>query len=412
MASGTRRRPPTTTLIAVITFIGGIGAGLAFPILPALGLQLGIPGYLIGLILSANRIARLGFNLVAGHFFARLGARLALSGALMIETLGMLIFSFAQSTGHPAAWLFIGRFVYGIGMAFLLVGAQAAVLAGTERCNRGRRTAGVRIALSSAVPGGMVLGGVVADIYSDTIAFLVAAAISLAGAILAAALLPSLRRPEPGEDNAAAEPFGYRALLRTPKRTKLIAAWIFNFFVFLTVQGALISTLVLLVQDRGFVLFGMNAQGTSSLVMAMVIAASALSASAAGRVIDKVPTRAAPLIPSLVGLAVGFALLAEAHGLPLLILGAAVTGVFSNSISVPMLALLGDATTERQHGPAAAVFQWCGDVGGTIGPTAGIELALHVGLQPLYLGLAALALLAILAALWLLRHEQAEAVAG
>ncbi|HKK14401.1 MAG TPA: MFS transporter, partial [Gammaproteobacteria bacterium] len=39
--------------IGVVTFIGGLGGGLVFPILPALGLQLGIAGGLIGLILSA-----------------------------------------------------------------------------------------------------------------------------------------------------------------------------------------------------------------------------------------------------------------------------------------------------------------------------------------------------------------------
>lgn len=408
-AAGVLRRLPPTTLIAVITFIGGIGAGLVFPILPALGLELGIPGFLIGLILSANRIARLGFNLVAGRVFSRFGARLVMTGALSVETLGMLIFSVAQSTGHPAVWLFAGRFVYGIGMAFLLVGAQAAVLGGSERGNRGRRTAGVRIALTSAVPCGLVLGGVVADLSSDTAAFLTAAAISAVGALLTVGLIPSLRPPAPGTDKAAGEPFGYRALLRSEGRTALIAAWVFNFYVFLTVQGALLATLVLLVQARGVSLFGMDAQGTSSLVMAVMIAASALSATAAGRLIDRMPLRATPLIPSLIGLALGFVLIALSQGLPLLLLASAIIGVFSNSITVPMLALLGDAAGERQHGPAAAIFQWSGDVGGTIGPMAGIELALHLGFGPLYLGLAALSLLVVFAALWLRRYEIAQA---
>ena len=83
--------------------------------------------------------------------------------------------------------------------------------------------------------------------------------------------------------------------------------------------------------------------------------------------------RSTPLVPSLIGLAAGFAVIAMAHTLPIVLLGAAITGLSYNSVTLPMMALLGDAVDERQHGPAVAIFQWCGDVGGTIGPMLGIE---------------------------------------
>ena len=182
---------PLSTLIAIIALVGGVGAGLVFPILPALGLELGIPGFLIGLILSSNRIARLIFNLPAGRLYHRLGPRLTLTGALLVEAIGMLGFSVALHSSVPAAWLFGGRFVYGIGMAFLLVGAQAAALGNSDRANRGRQTAAVRVAINTAVPVGLVFGGILADLYSDNVAFLAGAIVSFAGAVLAASLLPS-----------------------------------------------------------------------------------------------------------------------------------------------------------------------------------------------------------------------------
>jgi len=111
--------------------------------MPALGLELGISGAMIGLILSANRISRLIFNFVAGGLYARLGPRRTMAAALAIETTGMLMFSVALMSSWPTAWLLAGRFVNGIGMAFLLIGAQAAVLAGSDHANRGTRTLGL-----------------------------------------------------------------------------------------------------------------------------------------------------------------------------------------------------------------------------------------------------------------------------
>ena len=412
---------PLSTLVAIIAFVGGVGGGLVFPILPALGLELGIPGFLIGLILSSNRIARLIFNLPAGRLYHRLGPRLTLTGALLVEAIGMLGFSVALHSSIPAAWLLGGRFVYGIGMAFLLVGTQAAALGNSDKSNRGRQTAAVRVAINIAVPGGLILGGILADLYSDNVAFLAGAIVSFAGAVLAALLLPSgasaparnggqASPQEPGEAPPAAESeHGYLALFRSASFPALASAWSFNFLIFLTVQGALLSTLVLLIQQRQVSIFGMEAQGTSGIVMAIMVSMAAASAFAVGRAIDAFPLRSTPLVPSLIGLAAGFAVIAMAHTLPLVLLGAAITGLSYNSVTLPMMALLGDAVDERQQGPAVAIFQWCGDVGGTIGPMLGIELATRAGLTALYWLMAAVSALAIVVAVWLRRYERRKA---
>jgi MFS family permease len=65
--------------VAGITLVGGIGGGLVFPILPALGLQLGIAGGMIGLILSANRLSRRASAPWAGRLVDRLGGKIPMS---------------------------------------------------------------------------------------------------------------------------------------------------------------------------------------------------------------------------------------------------------------------------------------------------------------------------------------------
>lgn len=395
-----------TRRIAIVAFIGGLGGGLVFPILPALGLQLGIPGFMIGLILSANRITRLMFNIPAGHYIAKVGPRLMLSAALLLETVGVLGYSAAVNFGHAMWWLLAGRALFGIGTAFLFVGAQAAVLSLSDKADRGRKTSLVRVAISAAVPGGVILGGLLADIFSDDVAFLTGAAITLAGAIFAAVCLP----PTPGRTTSAGSgsmaPRGFASLLAAPNLPFLAAAWGFNLLVFLTMQGVLLATLVVLVRQRDIHMLGLQAQGTSGLVMAVLIGCSALMAFAIGRAIDAVPRRSLLLFPSLAGLAGGFAVLAVSQTLWPILIGVALVGLSCNGITLPMMALLGDAVNEHQHGPAIGVYQFFGDIGGTIGPIAGIELGLKFGLLQLYLVMATLPALAILIAVWLYGRER------
>ena len=392
--------------IAIIAFIGGVGGGLVFPILPALGLRLGIPGLMIGLILSANRICRLIFNVPAGHLIGRLGPRLTLSGALFVEAVGVLGYSAALHFGNAMWWLLGGRVLFGIGTAFLLVGAQAAVLSLSDKADRGRKTSVVRVAISAAVPGGLVLGGVLADVFSDDAAFLAGAAIAFAGAVFAAIVLPAASAGPPAPASQMREDNTFAALLASPNLPLMAAAWGLNLLVFLTLQGVLLSTMVLLVQNRHIHMFGMQAQGTSGLIMAVVIGCSALVAFGIGRAIDAEPLRSTLVVQSLAGLAAGFAVLALAQTLWVMLLGGGLVGVSYNGVTLPMMALLGDAVSEHQHGPAVGIYQFFGDAGGTIGPIAGIEVGMHVGLVPLYAAVAALPALAIVVAVWLRRHER------
>ncbi|WP_102223180.1 MFS transporter [Acidimangrovimonas sediminis] len=396
-----------TRRIAVVVFIGGMGGGLVFPILPALGIALGIPGFMVGLILSANRIARLIFNLPAGHLIGQLGPRRILTFALGVETVGILCFSAALHLGHAQWWLLTGRFIFGIGTAFLFVGSQAAVLMLSDRGDRGRKTSTVRVAQSVAVPFGLVFGGVMANYLGDDAAFLAGAAVTALSAAYAFTALPAMgpRKADPEGAGKA----GFRAILQSPGIVFVFGAWMTNFLIFLTVQGVLLATLVLLVQDRKVQIFGMEAQGTSGVVMAVMIAASAGIAMASGKMIDAARWRTTLMFPALAVLGMGFAVLGLAQGVWEMLAGVLLVGLSFNAVTLPMMALLGDHVTRAQHGPAVGIYQFVGDIGGTIGPIAGVELAIHAGLGPLYVGLGILIVLVIAPVLWLNGRERRAA---
>ena len=381
--------------VGVATFVGGLGGGLAFPILPALGMQLGIASFLIGIILSANRVSRLTFDHTAGVLVDRLGGRRPMAWGLCLEALGILGYSAALHFGHPVAWFLAGRIVFGIGSALLIVGAQATVLGLSTQKNRGRLTATVRMALSMGMPGGLVLGGVISDAASDDTAFLVAAGLTLTGAAVAWWLAPDTRPSHPRQRTEARTGMWERlkALLALPNISILAAAWSFNALIFLCVQGALLATLVVLVGRRDIHLFGMSDQGTSGLIMAVLMACSTIMAFVLGRSIDRMRRRAVLVLPSLVALAAGFAVLAFAQTLGWILVGTILVGGSFNGVTLPMLALLGDVTQQQNYGRAVGIYQVFGDIGGSLGPVAGLEAGVRFGLQPTYLGISGLIVL-------------------
>ncbi|WP_156781986.1 MFS transporter [Acidihalobacter aeolianus] len=391
--------------LAPVALMGGLGGGLVFPILPALGPQLGISGFVVGLILSANRITRLAFDAPAGHLVDRLGGRGPITLGLLIEALGILCYSLALRVGPPAGWLLFGRAVFGVGSAMLLVGVQATALGISSREDRGRKMAGVRIAMSLGLPLGMVLGGLLAERYSDDTAFLAGAASTFAAAGIAAWLIPQV----PREPRQAVSHEGLLARLRTlaglPAFPFMATAWGFNLLIFLSVQGVMLATLVLLVQARDIRVLGLADQGSAGLVMAVMMGSASVAGLALGRLIDRLHLRSSVLLPSLFGLAMGFAVLALAQRSESVLVGVLLIGLSFNGVTLPLLALLGDVTPPSAYGRAMGVYQIFGDIGGSLGPMVGLDLCLRFGAEPVYAGLSLLVVGSLAAALWVRRRE-------
>jgi len=67
--------------VAPGVLLAGIAGGLAFPILPAVGLERGLPAFVIGAILAANRLSRIVAGPFVGALADRSGARRKASSA-------------------------------------------------------------------------------------------------------------------------------------------------------------------------------------------------------------------------------------------------------------------------------------------------------------------------------------------
>lgn len=400
-------RPATGWAIAGIAFLGGVGGGVVFPILPVIGMDLGISGFMIGLILSANRITRLGFNPITGSLLDRFGARWPVAVGLAIEALGTLAFSFGLVADSPGLWFLAGRVIWGIGSSLLLVGTLAAVMAIAPRASRGGMTARVRTAISLGLPAGLVIGGLIADSASANAAFLTATALSVAAAALTLFVLPPTPAPRAEEERRRADGQSTReqwhALLGV-KTLRII--WAANALLFFAVSGVLLATIAVLVDQRGLFVFGLGAEGSAGLLMAVLMSARAGASLAAGGVLDRSTSRTRLLLPAMALVALGFVGLGLAGTSLTAAAALLVIGVGSGGLTIPLLTLLGDVAPAHLHGRALSVYQWSSDFGGALGPAAGLELGRWLGFGPSYAGVGVLMLAMALPLCWLIARER------
>ncbi len=358
--------------LSALAFTGGLGGGVVFPILPVVGLALGITPAMIGLILALNRITRLAINPITGHLVDRFGARWPLLTGLCVEGLATLCFAAGLRSGHATAWFLLGRVLWGVGSSLLMVGSLTAALIVSEAARRGNAAATVRMWLSFGVPAGMVLGGLVADLLSARAAFLSAAAITFGGMIAAYFIAPR-RTAAPPIDGARHKPAA-RGMMRELLRCGSL--WIvctFNFIVFFSVQGVILAALVLILRERHLTLASLGPEGSAGVLMAAMIGSSALVSLGVGRWIDRHGRKADPLLPASLCCVAGFALLAASARMSAAVLALGAIGIGLGGINIPLVVILGDLVSADRYGRAIGMYQVLGDIGGSLGPIIGLE---------------------------------------
>ena len=181
-----------TVILAVIlsTFFVGFGGGVVFPILPNLGAVLGISPFLVGLILSANRFVRTVANTPAGALVDRIGTRTPFVAGLFIEAVATLGYIVAMLSTLPEAWFLLARIIWGIGSALVFATAYTIAADVSTGKSRGTNMGVVRGGMTLGFPAGLVLGGVVSELFSIPTAFALAAAFDFGAGGLAYATIP------------------------------------------------------------------------------------------------------------------------------------------------------------------------------------------------------------------------------
>src|SRR5581483_3468703 len=148
----------TALALAPAVLLTGVAGGIAFPILPVVGVKAGLSLGLIGGILAANRIGRIVASPLVGALSDRLGGRRLLLGGLVLQVVIMGLFARGTITGDVGPYFLIGRALHGPGSAGVYVAAQALALHAGGASHGRIATGTVRAALTIGLPLGLVAG--------------------------------------------------------------------------------------------------------------------------------------------------------------------------------------------------------------------------------------------------------------
>ncbi|ELY38463.1 MFS transporter [Natronorubrum tibetense] len=364
-------------VLAVVasTFFVGFGGGVIFPILPNLGEVLGISAFMVGLILSANRFTRLVANAPAGILVDRIGTRKPFVAGLAIEGVATFMYVVAILSPMPEFWFMIARILWGIGSALVFATAYTITADVSEADSRGTSMGIVRAGITFGFPAGLVLGGVVSDVWGNVEAFVLAAAFAGFASIIAYLIVPETHVDE---EQTSVKPWD------VDTSVPALTIGLVNFGLYFAYIGVLFSTLVLLLDVRAVSIFGLDAQGSSGMLMGLTVLAGAVFTLGGGYLSDSVGARVPVMIGFLITSCVGFVILAFGSSFEVLVLACLLIGAGQGGVGGPLTALLADLTPEERVGRAMGTNNVLGDVGGGLGPLVSLPLVDVVGFEIIY----------------------------
>jgi len=385
VSDSSRRSTTRSVVYAVVasTFFVGFGGGVVFPILPNLGEVLGISAFMVGVILSANRWTRLFANAPAGVLVDRIGTRKPFVAGLAIEGAATAGYVVAITSSMPEVWFVLARIMWGVGSALVFATAYTITADVSEAASRGTSMGIVRAGITFGFPAGMVLGGIVSEVYSNAAAFVLAAAFAGLASIIAYFIVPETHVDSP---DSSVTPWDVETTLPA------LTIGLVNFGLYFAYFGVLFSTLVLYLEAESMTLaldvagFGIDygEQGTSGLLMAVSALSGAVFTISGGKLSDSLGARVPILLAFLVTSCTGFAVLTLAPSLAIVVGGCVLIGAGQGGVGGPLTALLADLTPEERMGRAMGTNNVFGDVGGALGPLISLPFANVIGFDVLY----------------------------
>lgn len=372
----------TLAVIAGLVF-GGIASGVAWPTLPLLDDILGISVIVLGIILSANRLTRIPMNAPAGALIDTFGARKPMVYGLFIQAIAPISYIIGMNVprgtfavlpvigpvSNPAVVFFVGRALWGLSSAFVFLGGFAIITYITTQDNRGRWLGYMRGMQSIGFPSGLIVGGIVSDLFDPQTAFFLAAFLSLVAGVIAYFVLPDVR-PESDEPARIREIPGI-----IQNEPRILPISIGNMTLRFLFGGVVMATVVMYANAFGITLSVFTAAGVSGVVLAMGSISSGTATFFSGRITDNLSNRILITIPTFITISVGLAVLASFPTLYGMILGTMLIGIGTGGTGPALLATVGDITPGTEVGRMGGVYNFFGDIGSMLGPLLAVPMA-------------------------------------
>lgn len=353
--------------LAPAVMLAGVAGGIAFPILPIVGMRVGLPLAFIGLVLAANRITRVLVSTHVGMLVDRLGGRRILIAGLVLLVIVMMCFDLGVRTTHPGVYFLAGRVVHGVGSSCVFVAAQALAIHGGGAEHGGRVGGAVRAVAQIGVPIGLVAGGFLSDLLGEGRTFEVAAVALVAAAVHAFANVPDLRGPLGLRSSVVAALRGFVDL-------RLAAVGALGFASAFAGSGMVLTMTTLMVHARHLSAFGLPERATASVLMGWLCLSEAASMPWFGRAGDRRNAHAPIAVAGLALTVPALMMLAWSDRVVTVGAGLFVLGLAVGALGPSLLALVGRIVPAERLGLGVGALQVATDIGGALGPLVGTAL--------------------------------------
>ena len=351
------------------TLLAGMAGGIAFPILPSVGVRVGLSLPFIGVILAANRATRVLTGSFVGAAADRFGGRRTLLVGLLINIVVMALYAIGIVVHHVGAFFLAGRILHGLGSGSVFIAAQTLALQAGGGTQGGKTAGSVRAAMVLGVPIGLVVGGILSDVVGEVATFSIAS-----GAVVLALTGAFFTVPDARGSASIKKRPPMRQILREMRDTRLFAVGALNFALNFAASGMVLTTLALLVHDRAVSIFGRDEQGTSGLAMGWMTIVDAATTPLAGRLGDRFRAHARVATGSMLLLVLGLLTIGLTSHRGGMLLGLAFIGLGAAGLGPSLLVLVGEIVPDDRQGTSVGMLQVTGDVGGMLGPLVGTAI--------------------------------------
>ncbi len=388
--------------IGIGTALSLFGDSTLYTVLPDphISAQAGVTLAMVGVLLGANRFARLLFNGVLGALFDRLPRRPLMITAMFLGLLATLCYAL----GSGPVVMLLGRVLWGAAWSGIWIGGNTIALDISDDSNRGAITGRLQMWFSIGLALTSFTGGLFTDLFTYRGGLLLSACLGALGVLVWLIFLPETRlqsrvlRASTDVSDRERHPFPWRSV---------ISSALPLFAVRFTFAGVLNSTTILWLSQYidGGITLGETllplATLTGGFSAARILLGTA-SAPLAGAFSDLGQRRWTALAILMLAGAVGIAMMS----LPWLgigLLGAFFAALTAGAVPALSAALIGDKVPLEQQSRGLGAIYTFGDLGATLGPVIALGLVPAIGIPKVYLigaGLyAVVAVQAVLAAL-------------
>jgi MFS family permease len=350
------------TILGLGTAVSLLGDSTLYTVLPdpVFALQAAIPVAQVGILLGANRLARIFFNAPVGSLVDRFPRRPLMIGALTLGAISTLMYAI----GHGFWVMLAGRVLWGAAWSGLWIGGQAIVLDLADREHRGRLSGRYQTWFFLGIGLSAFLGGLFTDILGYRGGLLLSFGITSAAAIAWLFLLPETA-PNQSETR-------YAEKGRVRWRVALLSSLpIFTVrFIF---AGIISATTILWLST--FAGEGIDVRGffipiatLTGILVALRTAFGMMGAPIAGFLSDSMDGRRWTIIAASLMLAASGLWLMGSSLLALALVGVLISAVAASSVQALITAYVGDSTPATMQGRTLSVIFTFGDLGSALGP--------------------------------------------